>query len=452
MLPVFLVSLLLIYLPVFNYYSEIALVWSISGVLALVLLHYFVCRVTDHLVYKAGRKSGSGTLCLRRERANKMMRINIVFFTFFLTNLLHWYRFTEAITQHTFFIPMLGDIVLLSPLLIMIGITMGFERKLQIRASQSSNYNAHQNKAPLPLVSYLWLRIRTELGIILLPWAVLTFVFDISAYFLDDTRFVEIYLPVIFLFFLVFCGPLLLRLLWKTHPLPAGDLKRRLHAFSERVNLKCSAVLVWNTKMQITNAAVIGMTRILRYVFITDALLHNCSDDEVEGIFAHEAGHIKGHHFLFYIFMIGAFIASNGVILNFFFDFAHSGDHLFEFEKNWSFLTPSFVLLLYAVLYWGIVFGAVSRRLEREADLYSLSNSSRPDAFISALNKLAFLSGKSIRAGGWRHFSIEERIVFMQNVLNDPRLKTKAQWKTRGIKIAIFLFLLFSVYLSTVVG
>ena len=70
-------------------------------------------------------------------------------------------------------------------------------------------------------------------------------------------------------------SPLFVRLAWPTHSLPAGALRRRLERAAERVGFRFTDVLVWDTGQMMVNACVTGILPGFRYVLLSDALLES---------------------------------------------------------------------------------------------------------------------------------------------------------------------------------
>lgn len=99
-------------------------------------------------------------------------------------------------------------------------------------------------------------------------------------------------------------SPFLLRRIWLTRPLPEGPLRRRLEEFCRQINFGCRNILLWDTYSVLANAAVMGLLRPIRYVLISDNLIENMSDEQIEAVFAHEAGHVKHHHILFLVLFV----------------------------------------------------------------------------------------------------------------------------------------------------
>ncbi|KKL51238.1 hypothetical protein LCGC14_2297500, partial [marine sediment metagenome] len=84
--------------------------------------------------------------------------------------------------------------------------------------------------------------------------------------------------------------------IWRAYPLPAGPLRAELDDRCRRMKLTCREILVWQTGGTIANAGVMGLIGPVRYVLLSDVLLERMDDEQVEAIFAHEAGHVACRH------------------------------------------------------------------------------------------------------------------------------------------------------------
>lgn len=260
--------------------------------------------------------------------------------------------------------------------------------------------------------------------------------------------------------------PWILRLVLGLKPLPAGPLRDRLMAASWRLRFRCSDILLWETRGTVANALVAGIVPIPRYVVLTDRLISELSIEEVEAVFGHEVGHVKHRHMLYYF---GFLIASMAVV------YVLAVVFLQPYLDAW----PTFrsredlaVLLLVAALgtYIFVVFGFLSRRCERQADLFGCKAVSCHDpaceghdsatlsacegerlcptgirTFISALEKVAVLNGISRDRPGWlqswQHSTIARRVEFLQRVLEDPSLERRFQFRVGLVKWGILLSL-----------
>jgi Zn-dependent protease with chaperone function len=91
-------------------------------------------------------------------------------------------------------------------------------------------------------------------------------------------------------------APALMRLVWDTVRLPAGELRDRLMELCRRHGVRIRDVLVWRTHGSMMNGAVLGFVPALRYVLLTDALLESLPEGQVEAVMAHEVAHVRHRH------------------------------------------------------------------------------------------------------------------------------------------------------------
>jgi len=307
---------------------------------------------------------------------------------------------------------LVDELLLLAPAIVMALTLMAFQARFEAARSSRS----------LGLRRYLWLRFRVELGIILAPWAALVLVTDVVDAALRTSPHAATADAVATggtLVLLVVFSPLLLRLVWSASPLPDGPLRARLGAFCRTHRFRCQDILLWNTHKHLANAGVIGPTPLLRYVLLSDALLERCTDDEVEAIFAHEIAHVRQHHLAFYLLLAVGFICfyANLVDLLALTGWVEPLRGVLAVDMT---VRQAVALLAFAAVYWGGVFGFISRRMEQQADLFSLSAVEDPWAFLRALDKLGAMSRNPRRTSFWRHFSIDRRIGYLEKVLAHP--------------------------------
>ena len=160
--------------------------------------------------------------------------------------------------------------------------------------------------------------------------------------------------------------PLLLRHIWRMEPLPAGELRNQLESLCKTIDLRCRDILIWKSDGVMINAAVMGLLPSVRYVLLSDALLSTMSASQVEGVFGHEAGHIRKRHI--HQFLLFAFL---GWLMT-----AVMVESLSRIALGLDFVTDAAVSgiqvvgLLATILFWAVGFGMLSRRFERQADLY----------------------------------------------------------------------------------
>jgi Zn-dependent protease with chaperone function len=274
--------------------------------------------------------------------------------------------------------------------------------------------------------------------------------------------------------------PWIVRLVLGLKPLPPGPLRDRLWATGRRLKFRCSNILLWNTRSGMANAMVIGIVPWVRYVVFTDRLVEDFSPDEVEAVFGHEVGHIKHHHMLYYL---GFLTASMAVL----FLAAEQGEWVLrDLTRDAAAPVMAYAANLLSLgghQIWGavpvvacvltyifVVFGFLSRRCERQADVFGCravscrladcpghaDGAELPSdgrglcptgirTFIRALEKVALVNGISRDKPGffqsWQHSTIARRVEFLQRVLQDPREERRFQRRVAAVKWAMFLVL-----------
>jgi Zn-dependent protease with chaperone function len=269
--------------------------------------------------------------------------------------------------------------------------------------------------------------------------------------------------------------PWILRLMLGLRPLPAGPLRDRLLGAARRLRFHCSNILQWNTHQGMANALVIGLLPRPRYVVFTDKLLDEFRPDEVEAVFGHEVGHVKHHHMLYYLVFMVASIAALGLVVNVSLPELLQpaegvGDPAAVEALGFGMYLKALPMVVFLLAYVFIVFGFLSRRCERQADIFGCRAVScvRPDCtghgpgdrltaggrglcatgirtFIRALEKVALVNGISRDRPGflqsWRHSTIARRVEFLERVLTDPEVERRFQRRVALVKWALVLLI-----------
>jgi Zn-dependent protease with chaperone function len=258
--------------------------------------------------------------------------------------------------------------------------------------------------------------------------------------------------------------PWLLRLALGLTPLPPGPLRDRLEATARRLRFRCSNILVWDTRGGVANAMVAGIVPWVRYVILTDRLMAELTPDEIEAVFGHEIGHAKHYHMPYYL----GFLTVSLLLVGLLWRWLAESVGLLDWNDATLQALP-LVTMLGAYIF--VVFGFLSRRCERQADVYgcravscALSDCGGHEAttelaprgqglcptgirtFIDALEKVARLNGISRDNPGWlsswQHSTIARRVEFLQGVLADRSLERRFQRRVALVKWALFLSLL----------
>jgi STE24 endopeptidase len=182
---------------------------------------------------------------------------------------------------------------------------------------------------------------------------------------------------------------LLMPLFYDFKPLDRPDLVGRLMALAERAGARVLGVFEWrlSDRTRKANAALAGMGR-TRRILLSDTLLAEHSDEEIEVILAHELAHHVHRD-------IWSGIALEAVLIGVGF---FAADRALTAAAGWFGLAGKGdvaalpVLLLAAgavsILFLPIANG-VSRAHERRADRYALQLTGNAAAFITAMKRLA---------------------------------------------------------------
>jgi STE24 endopeptidase len=184
-------------------------------------------------------------------------------------------------------------------------------------------------------------------------------------------------------------GPvLLLPLFYEITPLGREALAARLAALADRAGTPVLGTFEWrlSDRTKKANAALTGLGR-TRRILLSDTLLSDYSDDEIEVILAHELAHHVHHDIWRAIAFETALIAlgfyiSDAVLTVWGGSFGASG-------KGDIAALPLLLLTMGAVsLVLMPLRNALSRAHERRADRYALAMTRNLDAFVSAMKRL----------------------------------------------------------------
>jgi len=215
---------------------------------------------------------------------------------------------------------------------------------------------------------------------------------------------------------------------WGCKPVKASEKAGELQAFLREKDFKYRALLTWPIfEGRMMTAGIMGIVARFRYILITDSLLEILSMEELKSVLAHEMGHAKYRHLLFYIlFLIGLLIIVSGLeswlqyvflLHPFLMKIASSRDPLTVNLFNLIQFTP---MILIVVVYFRYVMGFFMRNFERQADLYSAQLMGSPVPAVNSLEKIGLLSGKTRDLPSWHHFSIRQRVDCLMQTVESP--------------------------------
>ncbi len=309
--------------------------------------------------------------------------------------------------------------------------------------------------APIKRWTYIGSNIKLNLPI-LFPWAILTICYDIISLItrpslkkIFESEVGQFIFLTLFMILLVLFLPPFIKYWWGCSSLPQTEKKESIVNFFQKLGFKYRDILRWPIlEGRMITAGVMGLLPKFRYILITDSLLNILSEEELKAVMAHEMGHIKYRHILFYILFLLGFMAISFGLFDFFFYAMAMQPSLFgllnsqkELQTSIFYFLLSIPIILSVILYFRYIMGFFMRNFERQADLYSAKIMGKPDPTITSLEKIARFSGLSRHHPSWHHFSIAERIEFLWKSLQDPQL-IKRHSRRLALSLIVFLVLI----------
>ncbi len=277
-------------------------------------------------------------------------------------------------------------------------------------------------------VSWLWEKVKAALvGLVLAVPLLLIFYY----FLLNYPQTWWFWLAVVLFFFSVFLGRIapqvIFPLFYKFEPLDDETLLQRMRTLANKVGFKLEGIYRFNLSKTTkkANAAFTGLGKSKR-IILGDTLLDNLTVDEIEAIFAHEAGHYVHKHIL-----IGILTATAGSFLSLYLAAVTYRYLVSSLQLNG--LADLAALPLLSLILSVIAFllnplnNILSRYHERQADLYALRNCSDPQAFISGMQKLSALNlidrkpHPVVEFLFHSHPSIDKRIAFAEAFIRENR-------------------------------
>ncbi len=331
------------------------------------------------------------------------------------------------------------------------------DRAIRYSALEHSSSASPSSRHVWRLGEYLVFNIRYQLLLIVVPMAGILVAYDLAAkysmhlYRWTHLEFAEQAALMLAAGGMFVISPAILRYVWSTAKLPVDTLRTRLESICKHMRLRYREILVWRSDNVVVNAAVMGLIAPLRYILLSDGLLESMEERQVEAVFGHEAGHVKHLHIHFYLlFAALSMLVVGGVLLLVYQYMPYTSLpkwlRISRLDYNNALDLLAMVLVL---LCWAVGFGWVSRRFERQADVFGVRcvgwniqqcsddclYHSTPavnrkdgkmlciqaaDIFAEALLRIAVLNGIAPHARSWRHSSIASRMEFVRALARDP--------------------------------
>ena len=149
-----------------------------------------------------------------------------------------------------------------------------------------------------------------------------------------------------------------------TQVLPRSALRDRMEAMCRAHGLKFRDILIWRTENRIANALVMGVVPRFRYVLLSDLLLAEMNDEQIEAVFAHEMGHVVHRHMIWYLVFLKVLILILALV-------AVGLDTQLRHVRVPDWMPFELVTTLIGFAAFIVAFGYVSRRFERQADVFA---------------------------------------------------------------------------------
>ncbi len=299
---------------------------------------------------------------------------------------------------------------------------------------------------------------------ILFPWLLLTISFDLLSFTPLggpesplNSPFGQLISFAFFLTILMVFLPELIRYWWGCRPFTPSERIRELKEFLREKGLKYRDILRWPVfEGRMLTAGIMGIVPRYRYILIADSLMGILSLEELKAVVAHEIGHAKYRHLLYYIVLILGYMILSFGLFGLFVDFFAALPFFIEWiqraETAWPAvfqLGTSLPFLISIFVYFRYVIGFFMRNFERQADLHSAQLMDSPRPVISSLEKIALLSGRSRALPSWHHFSVKERVDYLWRYLGEPGL---AKRHNRFVRMSFVLYLVCVVGLGFVLN
>ena len=238
------------------------------------------------------------------------------------------------------------------------------------------------------------------------------------------------------LILMVLVAPVVFVKSWGAKAIENGNDFEEIRKELENSRTPVTAILSWpDSIMPFSTAGVIGFVRGFRYLLISPQLLKSLSATELRAVTAHEAGHLRKQHLLFYLL---AFICLLEL-----FAFAGSANLLLTWtgvlEVSGMLMGVASILSIILFIRFGI--GFLSQNFERQADCHAFERHGI-SPISTALMKVSLLNGINPEQDNWHHYGIQQRIDFLSICLKKPEMLQKHHRRVFRIKLgcAVLLF------------
>jgi STE24 endopeptidase len=230
----------------------------------------------------------------------------------------------------------------------------------------------------------------------------------------------------------------------KQTPLEAGELRNAIEVFAQQAGFELNNIYVMDGSKRSTkaNAYFTGMGKKKRIVLF-DTLINDLETNEIVAVLAHEIGHYKKKHVIQSLVMS---IISSGIIfyiLSLFLGNLALAEALGGKTASFHLGLIGFSFLFTPVSeISGLLFGAISRKNEYQADNYA-AQFGLGNALISALKKLSVKSLNNLNPHPWVVFWYYSHPTLLQRIESialQPPSPLVGGWGAFSICIPIYNF------------
>ncbi len=287
------------------------------------------------------------------------------------------------------------------------------EQRIHHRTLSQKNYVTGQIRFNLPL---------------LIPWLILSFLIDLISQtaFEPLERWVssiwgELIFFALFLLLAAILAPLLIRYLWGCIPLEPGEARDQIENLCRQSKLNYAEILRWPLLGgQMITAGVMGLAGRFRYLLVTEGLLRALNPTEIDAVIAHEIGHVKKHHLIYYFLFLVGYMVLSWALVDFLQLLIISTLPVLNLTEKLGFTPQKTALWLFNLLniglfliYFRFLFGYFMRNFERQADAFAFSLAQTARPLVTTFKKISLYSGQDPDKPNWHHYSINERIHFL---------------------------------------
>ena len=220
---------------------------------------------------------------------------------------------------------------------------------------------------------------------------------------------------------------------WGAKSLESSEAKTLIIEELKQNKVPVRSIRLWPEEvLPHSTAGVIGIIPGFRYLMISRKLMEFLNKDELKSVVAHEAGHLRKKHLLFFaIAMLGFMVLAQIILTGLTLSFPQS-----PIIQESYLILPLWLVGLLIFIRFG--FGFLSRNFERQADCNAFSrNGLTPIA--NALFKVSWINAIDPERSNWHHWGIRERVNFLKQCEEDPQKINRHHHRVSKIQVGCLM-------------